>query len=215
MDTNGNQLDPAGWRRCCVWRATRSFRSRPPRTRSSSPCPGRHGHRHRLAGEGPGATLELAERLAARGYQVVPHIAARLVVDEVHLAEIVDRLQAAGIDDIFVPAGDADPPAGEYDAALPVLAELRTGPALPRWGSPGTPRATPPSTTTSPCRPCGTSGARHLHREQPLLRPEGVAGLDRAGAPPPCLLSIQLGIAGPVETTRLLSVASEDIGVGQ
>ena len=55
-------------------------------------------------------TLALAERLAGHGYHVVPHLSARLVRDDAHLADIVARLTAGGIDDVFVPAGDADPP---------------------------------------------------------------------------------------------------------
>ena len=54
------------------------------------------------------ATIGLAERLAKHGYCVVPHISARLVVDGAHLEEIVARLTACGIDDIFVPAGGSD-----------------------------------------------------------------------------------------------------------
>ena len=52
-------------------------------------------------------TIELAEKLAARGYRVVPHLAARSVASEAHLAEIVSRLRAVGVDDVFVPGGDA------------------------------------------------------------------------------------------------------------
>src|ERR1700691_5360670 len=52
--------------------------------------------------QGLGATLSVAERLAARGYQVVPHVSARLVADDAHLSEIVARLLACGIDDVFV-----------------------------------------------------------------------------------------------------------------
>ena len=64
--------------------------------------------------KGLDATLDLTERLAARGYQVVPHVSARLVRDDAHLAGIVARLRACGVDDVFVPAGDADPPAGPF-----------------------------------------------------------------------------------------------------
>ena len=46
-------------------------------------------------------TIELAERLTARGYQVVPHLAARSVAGEEHLAEIIGRLKACGVDDVF------------------------------------------------------------------------------------------------------------------
>ena len=52
-------------------------------------------------------TVELAERLAARGYRVVPHLAARSVTGDTHLAEIVARLTACGVDDVFVAGGDA------------------------------------------------------------------------------------------------------------
>ena len=66
--------------------------------------------------KGLAATLDLTERLAGHGYQVVPHVSARLVRDDAHLSEIVTRLTAIGVDDIFVPAGDADPPAGRSTA---------------------------------------------------------------------------------------------------
>ena len=69
-------------------------------------------------------TIELAERLAARGYRVVPHLAARSVASEAHLAEIVSRLRACGVDDVFVPGGDASHPAGPFDGALPLLERL-------------------------------------------------------------------------------------------
>jgi len=74
--------------------------------------------------KGIDATVGLAERLSQRWYRVVPHIAARPVVNEAHPSEIVGRLTACGIDDIFVPAGDADAPVGHFDSALSLLAEL-------------------------------------------------------------------------------------------
>src|SRR5919198_4040562 len=65
-------------------------------------------------------TLGLTERLAAHGYRVVPHVPAPLLRDDTHVKDVAERLRAAGVDDLFVPAGDADPPAGPYDGALPV-----------------------------------------------------------------------------------------------
>jgi len=41
--------------------------------------------------KGLGPTLDLTEKLAARGYRVIPHLSARLVRDNAHLAEIVAR----------------------------------------------------------------------------------------------------------------------------
>jgi methylenetetrahydrofolate reductase (NADPH) len=69
-------------------------------------------------------TVDLAVRLAGHGYTVVPHIAARSVAGDEHLAAIVERLKAAGIDDVFVPGGDATHPAGRFDSALPLLERL-------------------------------------------------------------------------------------------
>jgi methylenetetrahydrofolate reductase (NADPH) len=74
--------------------------------------------------KGLDATIDLTERLAGRGYRVVPHLSARLVADDAHLADIVARLTTCGVDDVFVPAGDADPPAGRFESALSLLEKL-------------------------------------------------------------------------------------------
>ncbi|MGH8204805.1 MAG: methylenetetrahydrofolate reductase, partial [Steroidobacteraceae bacterium] len=70
------------------------------------------------------STLILAERLAGHGYAVVPHLSARLVHDRIHLAELVERLRAAGTQDVFVIAGDATKRAGEFDGAAALLRAL-------------------------------------------------------------------------------------------
>jgi len=94
--------------------------------------------------KGLDATLDLTERLAGRGYRVVPHISARLVADGAHLADIVARLTACGVDDVFVPAGDADPPAGEFDSALSLLERLaEMGNPFARTGITGYPESHP------------------------------------------------------------------------
>jgi methylenetetrahydrofolate reductase (NADPH) len=69
-------------------------------------------------------TLALTERLAGHGYAVVPHLSARLVQDRRHLAALVERLRAAGTQDVFVIAGDATQPAGEFDRAAALLRAL-------------------------------------------------------------------------------------------
>jgi methylenetetrahydrofolate reductase (NADPH) len=74
------------------------------------------------------ATLALSERLADAGYPVVPHLSARLVRDRSHLEEVLARLSAAGIRELFVPAGDATEP-GEFQGAaelLDAMGEART-----------------------------------------------------------------------------------------
>jgi methylenetetrahydrofolate reductase (NADPH) len=71
--------------------------------------------------KGLDATLDLSERLVSAGYRVVPHLSARLVRDRAQLDEILDRLLAAGIRELFVPAGDASAPAGEFEGAAELL----------------------------------------------------------------------------------------------
>jgi methylenetetrahydrofolate reductase (NADPH) len=77
--------------------------------------------------KGLDATLELSERLARRGYDVVPHLAARLVRDRAHLDEILDRLQAVGVRRLFVPAGDRNVPCGEFEDAAALLEAMGSG----------------------------------------------------------------------------------------
>ncbi|SDQ56112.1 methylenetetrahydrofolate reductase [Natronobacterium texcoconense] len=70
------------------------------------------------------ATIDWSERATDRGFEVVPHIAARYVRDEDHLEEIAGRLTDAGVTDIFVPGGDREEPVGEFTSAYELLSAL-------------------------------------------------------------------------------------------
>ncbi len=74
--------------------------------------------------KGVDVTLDMSERLAARGFKVVPHVAARMVRDKAHLREIVAHLNDLPIISIFVPGGDAETPTGDYDTALSLLRDI-------------------------------------------------------------------------------------------
>jgi methylenetetrahydrofolate reductase (NADPH) len=76
--------------------------------------------------KGLAPTLELAERLAGHGFTATPHLAARLVRDAAHLADVVARLRAAGVSGVFVVGGDATEPAGTFPDALSLLEALET-----------------------------------------------------------------------------------------
>jgi methylenetetrahydrofolate reductase (NADPH) len=67
------------------------------------------------------ATLGLTERLTSAGYTAVPHLSARLVRDPSHLGELLDRVQAQGVRELFVLAGDPPEPAGEFAGAAELL----------------------------------------------------------------------------------------------
>jgi methylenetetrahydrofolate reductase (NADPH) len=89
-------------------------------------------------------TLALATALAGHGYPAVPHVTARLARDDAHLADIVARLTAAGISDIFVPGGDATHAAGRFHSALELLEQLaEMGRPFARVGITGYPESHP------------------------------------------------------------------------
>jgi methylenetetrahydrofolate reductase (NADPH) len=69
-------------------------------------------------------SLRLAEELAARGYTVVPHLAARLVADRGQLEELARRLLSVGVRETFVVAGDASQQAGEFEGAADLLSAM-------------------------------------------------------------------------------------------
>ena len=71
--------------------------------------------------KGLDATLDLTERLTRAGYAAVPHVSARLVRDRAHLGELLDRVRADGVRELFVLAGDPPEPAGEFTGAAELL----------------------------------------------------------------------------------------------
>ena len=70
------------------------------------------------------ATVLLAANLASLGYTVVPHLSARMIRDRHELGQIIETLHKAAIRNVFVIAGDARQPAGEFPDALSLLAAL-------------------------------------------------------------------------------------------
>ncbi len=89
-------------------------------------------------------TIEVSLRLVQAGYRAVPHLAARMVGSREELAGIVDRLAAAGIEELFVVGGDASPPAGPYSSALELLEALAGLPySFARIGVAGYPEGHP------------------------------------------------------------------------
>jgi methylenetetrahydrofolate reductase (NADPH) len=156
-------------------------------------------------------TLALAGRLAAQGYRAVPHLSARLVKDQGHLADIVDQLWAAGISDVFVPAGDADPPAGPFDSALSLLQQLdQLGRPFANVGVTGYPQSHPvigDDVTIQAMwdkRQYATYLVSNLCFDPRTLR-QWVRRIRARGV----TLPLFVGLAGPIERTRLLKMAAK------
>jgi methylenetetrahydrofolate reductase (NADPH) len=89
------------------------------------------------------ATIRLAVHLARLGYNVVPHLSARLIRDRVELGQILDALKPAGIRNVFVVAGDAREPAGEFPDSVSLLAALPPDHGLSEIGVTGYPESHP------------------------------------------------------------------------
>jgi len=70
---------------------------------------------------GMDATIELAGRLAGHGYAVVPHLSARMIRDQDHLHSILTAVERMGSRNVFVIAGDAREPAGEFPDSVSLL----------------------------------------------------------------------------------------------
>jgi methylenetetrahydrofolate reductase (NADPH) len=81
---------------------------------------------------GPDRTVEVAGRLHALGHPVTAHIAARMVRTRAHLDEILGGMADAGVDDLFLIGGDADPPQGSYSSAVELLPVVAEHPRRPR-----------------------------------------------------------------------------------
>ena len=165
--------------------------------------------------KGLDATLDLTERLLKQGYNAMPHLAARMVRDKQQLAEIVDRMVAAGVQSVFVPAGDKTPPEGEYDAALPLLRDLTDlGRPFPEIGITGYPETHP---LISDDITVQSMWEKRLHATQIVSNlvfdPEAVDSWLTRMRLRGVTLPVWLGIPGPAERTKLLSMATK-IGVG-
>lgn len=162
------------------------------------------------------ATLALTERLATAGYDAVPHLAARMISGRAELAEIVERMQQAGVRTVFVPAGDADPAAGPYVGAVDLLKDLHDlGDPFADVGITGYPESHPSihdDVTIQAMwdkRQHATQVVSNLTFD-PVLLSTWVRRLRARGVATPVLI----GLPGPVERTKLLSMATK-IGVGE
>ena len=89
------------------------------------------------------ATVLLAVALAGLGYNAIPHLSARMIRDRHELGQILEALRAAGIRNVFVVAGDAKQPAGEFPDALSLLTALPPDHGLTEIGVTGYPESHP------------------------------------------------------------------------
>ncbi len=161
------------------------------------------------------ATLSLAESLAGHGYVTVPHLAARMIHDRAELVEIRSRLAAAGITRVFVPGGDVDP-VGDYPDAFSLLEDLHTlSQPFEQIGIAGYPETHPKIDDDLTVQAMWDKRRHATHIVSNLTFDAGavkswVERMRRRAVTTPLLL----GMPGPIDRTKLLSMATK-IGVGE
>ena len=162
------------------------------------------------------ATLELTTELTRRGFEVVPHVAARLVADKVHLRESLDRLRESGVCEIFVIAGDAEQPAGEFGGAFQLLAAMdELGDRFDEIGISGYPESHPfiRDETTIQAMFDKVPFATYIV-SQLCLDPHVIAAWIAAVRKRGVAMPIHVGIPGVTPRRKLLRISTR-IGVGE
>ena len=160
-------------------------------------------------------TLLLGEELSERGFQIVPHISARLVAGRAHLEEIVSRLDDLGVGEVFVIGGDARKPAGPFSGALELLSAMTDlGHDFEHIGIGGYPEGHPAIDDNTLLRalldkqPFATYIVSQMCFDPGAIL-DWAADMRRRGIE----LPVYVGLPGVVERKRLLRVSLK-IGVG-
>ena len=162
------------------------------------------------------ATLRLCEELTSAQFHVAPHLAARLIKDEQHLLEILERLFAIGVRDVFAIAGDADRPAGKFDGATSLLGAMaELGHRIDEVGISGYPESHPFISDETTIQVMFDKEPFATYIVSQLCLDAGVItwwiGAVRARG---VRLPIHIGIPGPIASRKLLRIATR-IGVGE
>jgi methylenetetrahydrofolate reductase (NADPH) len=157
-------------------------------------------------------TLALTERLAGRGYVVVPHLSARQVRDHAHVEDIVARLHAAGVGEVFVPAGDAKEPGPFPDAASLLRALAGRFAEVGITGYPESHHLIDDDTTIQAMFEKAPMASYIVSQIcfDPLVIETWIARVRARGTG----LPIWIGVPGAVDSARLLRISAK-IGLGE
>lgn len=161
-------------------------------------------------------TVEVTGRLSAMGFRVTPHLAARSVAGDSHLAAIMARLADYGIREIFVIGGDRDHPLGEFPGAAALLDAIAAqGCTFDEIGVAGYPEPHPVISDDAMM-------AALLHKSrhatymvsQLCFDPEVTRAWAQRMRDRGITLPVDVGIPGAVPVARLMRISAR-IGVGQ
>ena len=164
---------------------------------------------------GPDRSVEMATQLREMGHQVTVHVAARMVTDRAHLDRILAAMAQAGVDDLFLIGGDADPPLGAYSSAVELLEVVAAHPDRPRAiGIAGYPEGHP-AIADEVLEQALADKSRHADyvATQMCFDPDALVAWARRQRARGVTLPVLIGIPGKVSRTKLLELSAR-IGVG-
>ncbi len=163
--------------------------------------------------KGLDATLDLAIELEQAGHRAIPHLSARMVHDEHHLARLLARMTDAGIDRAFVVGGDEENP-GEYTDALSLLRAMADRGILPREVGIGCYPQGHPVIPDDRLLAALQAKARYASymTSQLCFDPKAIGGWLAARRAEGIGLPLRIGIPGVAEIPKLLTISAR-IGV--
>jgi methylenetetrahydrofolate reductase (NADH) len=178
----------------------------PQSVRLTVTCSPRHGPDHSVA---------VAGRLHALGHAVTVHVAARMVRDQAHVDELLAGLRAAGVDDLFLVGGDADPAVGGYASAVELLPVVAGHPDRPATiGVAGYPEGHP-LIDADALRRALHDKSRHADyvATQLCFDPDALRRWIAAERARGLALPVVIGMPGIVSAARLMEMSAR-VGVG-
>lgn len=165
--------------------------------------------------KGIDATLALTTLLRRRHHaRVVPHVAARLIHDTVHLKDLLQQLTDLGVEEVFVVAGDAETPFGPFEGTVPLLRAMADIGHSMRVGITGYPEshAFIPDDTTIRVMHEKEPYSTHIVSQicyDPAVTARWIAAVRARGT----RLPIYIGLPGVVDLAKLLRISAR-VGIG-
>jgi len=199
-------LEPARFEVLPFARSVEEAAQLPEKVRLTITCSPKHG---------PDRSVQMAAQLRELGHQVTVHVAARMVSDNDHLDRILAAIAQAGVDDVFLIGGDADPPLGAYSSAVELLEVVAAHPDRPRTiGIAGYPEGHPAIADEALERALADK-SRHADyvATQMCFDPDALVAWVRRQRARGVTLPVLAGVPGKVSRAKLLELSAR-IGVG-
>jgi methylenetetrahydrofolate reductase (NADPH) len=171
--------------------------------------------------KGMPATMKITERLLGGGFDVIPHVSARLIRDRAEVRELAAWFRACGLSTIFLVGGDAEEPGAYFDAEsfLSDLLELDHG--LTTVGVTAYPDGHPligadklDAALRSKQQMLTDAGLAGYCSTQMCFNPRRISTWLRAERESGMTLPIHLGLSGVVDRSKLLTMGAR-LGIGQ